>query len=100
MQRHWKPSSSWVLPGSSQVAPSSSAFSVGPSNVVDDEVEVGAVLAGLRLGNALEHDHEAFAVRAERRVAAVVVAEQDLDVLHLRSQNSTSGGGSWLSRTM
>ena len=34
-------------------------------------------------GNALQHDHEAFAVRSERGVAAVVVAEQDLDVLHL-----------------
>ena len=63
MQRHWKPMSSWVLPGSSQVAPSASAFSRRPVELVHDEVEVGSVLPGLRLGNALQHDHEAFAVR-------------------------------------
>jgi hypothetical protein len=59
MHRHRKPSSSRVVPGSSQRPPRGFDLVCSPVEIVDDQVEVQPVLAGLGVGDALEADREA-----------------------------------------
>ena len=55
----------------------------GLVEVVDDDIEVRPVLAGLRLGDLLEDQHQALPVRGQCRPLAVAQREEHLDALQL-----------------